>query len=85
TKPTTRVARACQPVQRLDAARRPERQFVIQKAGHDQKVNVLPFSCQLVRSGRRSLTLIQPAMPTTPLAPKNRPVLGFEDGAILLT
>ncbi|MGO5417203.1 hypothetical protein [Collinsella sp. LCP19S3_B11] len=49
------------------------------------RINVLPFSCQLVRPGRRSLTLIQPAMPTTPLAPKNRPVLGFEDGAILLT
>ncbi len=40
-----------------DAARRPERQFVIQKARHDQKVYALPFSCQLVRSGRRSLAL----------------------------
>ena len=41
----------------LDAARHPERQFVIQKARHDQKVYALPFSCQLVRSGWRSLTL----------------------------
>ena len=41
----------------LDAARHPERQFVIQKAGHDQKVYALPFSCQLVRSGWRSLAL----------------------------
>ena len=41
----------------LDAARHPERQFVIQKARHDQKVYALPFSCQLVRSGRRSLAL----------------------------
>ena len=32
-------------------------QFVIQKARHDQKVYALPFSCQLVRSGRRSLAL----------------------------
>ena len=32
-------------------------QFVIQKAGHDQKVNALPFSCQLVRPGCRSLAL----------------------------
>lgn len=39
----------------LDAARHPGRQFVIQKAGHDQKVNALPFSCQLVRPGCRSL------------------------------
>ncbi|WP_233540168.1 hypothetical protein, partial [Collinsella sp. AM10-48] len=31
------------------------RQFVIQKARHDQKVYALPFSCQLVRPGRRSL------------------------------
>ena len=45
----------------LDAARHPERQFVIQKARHDQKVYALPFSCQLVRSGRRSLTYAQPA------------------------
>ena len=36
-------------------------QFVIQKARHDQKVYALPFSCQLVRSGRRSLTYAQPA------------------------
>ena len=42
----------------LDAARHPERQFVIQKARHDQKVYALPFSCQLVRSGWRS-----PALP----------------------
>ncbi len=41
----------------LDAARHPERQFVIQKARHDQKVYALPFSCQLVRSGWRSLAL----------------------------
>ena len=41
----------------LDAARHPGRQFVIQKAGHDQKVNALPFSCQLVRPGCRSLAL----------------------------
>ena len=40
----------------LDAARHPERQFVIQKARHDQKVYALSFSCQLVRSGWRSLT-----------------------------
>ena len=40
----------------LDAARHPRRQFVIQKAGHDQKVYALPFSCQLVRLGCRSLT-----------------------------
>ena len=39
----------------LDAARHPGRQFVIQKAGHDQKVYALPFSCQLVRPGCRSL------------------------------
>ena len=45
----------------LDAARRPGRQFVIQKARHDQKVYALPFSCQLVRPGRRSLTYAQPA------------------------
>ncbi|MEE0320196.1 MAG: hypothetical protein U0I69_09805, partial [Collinsella sp.] len=32
-------------------------QFVIQKARHDQKVYALPFSCQLVRSGWRSLAL----------------------------
>ncbi|MCG5013011.1 hypothetical protein, partial [Collinsella aerofaciens] len=31
------------------------------KARHDQKVYALPFSCQLVRSGRRSLTYAQPA------------------------
>lgn len=31
----------------LDAARRPGRQFVIQKAGHDQKVCALPFSSNL--------------------------------------
>ncbi|MEO2540851.1 hypothetical protein, partial [Collinsella aerofaciens] len=37
------------------------RQFVIQKARHDQKVYALPFSCQLVRPGRRSLTYAQPA------------------------
>ncbi len=42
----------------VDAARRPERQFVIQKARHDQKVYALPFSCQLVRSGRRSLSVL---------------------------
>ena len=42
----------------LDAARHPERQFVIQKARHDQKVYALPFSCQLVRSGRRSLSVL---------------------------
>ena len=41
----------------LDAARHPERQFVIQKARHDQKVYALPFSCQLVRSWWRSLAL----------------------------
>ena len=41
----------------LDAARHPGRQFVIQKAGHDQKVYALPFSCQLVRPGCRSLAL----------------------------
>mgnify|MGYP000739014371 CR=1 FL=1 len=41
----------------VDAARHPERQFAIQKARHDQKVYALPFSCQLVRSGRRSLAL----------------------------
>ncbi len=41
----------------VDAARHPERQFVIQKARHDQKVYAVPFSCQLVRSGRRSLAL----------------------------
>ena len=41
----------------LDAARHPRRQFVIQKAGHDQKVYALPFSCQLVRLRRRSLAL----------------------------
>lgn len=29
----------------VDAARHPERQFVIQKARHDQKVYALPFSC----------------------------------------
>lgn len=45
----------------VDAAQRPERQFVIQKARHDQKVNASPFSCQLVRPGHRSLTLAQPA------------------------
>ena len=33
-------------------------QFVIQKARHDQKVYALPFSCQLVRSGRRSLSVL---------------------------
>ena len=32
----------------VDAARRPERQFVIQKARHDQKVYALPFSCLVV-------------------------------------
>ncbi|WP_373573612.1 hypothetical protein, partial [Collinsella aerofaciens] len=32
--------------------------FVIQKARHDQKVYALPFSCQLVRSGRRSLSVL---------------------------
>ena len=32
----------------VDAARHPERQFVIQKARHDQKVYALPFSCQVV-------------------------------------
>ena len=42
----------------LDAARHPKRQFVIQKARHDQKVYALPFSCQLVRSGRRSLFIL---------------------------
>ena len=41
----------------VDAASRPERQFAIQKARHDQKVYASPFSCQLVRSGRRSLAL----------------------------
>lgn len=41
----------------LDAARHPGRQFVIQKAGHDKKVYALPFSCQLVRPGCRSLAL----------------------------
>ena len=35
----------------LDAARHPERQVVIQKARHDQKVYALPFSCQLVALG----------------------------------
>ena len=49
------VLRTAQPV---DAVRRPERQFVIQKARHDQKVYTLPFSCQLVRSGRRSLSVL---------------------------
>ena len=44
--------------QLLDAARRPGRQFVIQKARHDQKVYASPFSCQLVRPGRRSLSVL---------------------------
>ena len=50
----------------LDAARHPERQFVIQKARHDQKVYALPFSCQLVRSGWRSLTLPKHRRPRGP-------------------
>ena len=32
----------------------------MKKAGHDQKVNALPFSCHLVRSGARSLAYAQP-------------------------
>ena len=57
----TYVPRFYQTAEPLDAVRRPELQFVIQKARHDQKVYALPFSCQLVRSGRRSLTYAQPA------------------------
>lgn len=57
----------------------------MKKAGHDQKVNALPFSCQLVRLGRRSLTLAQHVVLTTPLAPKTAPFSVFEDGAVLLT
>ena len=68
----------------LDAARHPGRQFVIQKAGHDQKVNALPFSCQLVRLGRRSLTLAQPAVLTTPLAPKTAPFSVLRTGRFCL-
>ena len=55
----------------LDAARHPERQFVIQKARHDQKVYALPFSCQLVRSGWRSLAL-----------PKHRWLRGSRGGEV---
>ena len=55
----------------LDAARHPERQFVIQKARHDQKVYALPFSCQLVRSGWRSLAL-----------PKHRWLRGSRDDEV---
>lgn len=56
----------------------------MKKAGHDQKVNALPFSCQLVRLGHRSLTLAQPAKLTTPLVSKTAP-FSVEDGAVLLT
>jgi len=35
----------------LDAARHPERQFVIQKARHDQKVYALPFHANLFALG----------------------------------
>lgn len=39
----------------VDAARHPERQFVIQKARHDQKVYALPFLCQAVHGGQAAL------------------------------
>ena len=45
----------------VDAARAPERQVVIQRGQHDQKVYAALFSCQFVRSGARSLTYAQPA------------------------
>ena len=47
--PNRVTARRCAP---------PRRQFVIQKARHDQKVYASPFSCQLVRPGRRSLSVL---------------------------
>ena len=41
----------------VDAARHPERQFAIQKHGMTRRSMPRLFSCQLVRSGRRSLAL----------------------------
>jgi len=48
-------------------------QFVIQKARHDQKVYALPFSCQLVRPGCRSLA-----------APRHQWLRGSRDGGITI-
>ena len=47
--------------------------------------HILSYKPQLVRLGRRSLTLAQHAVLTTPLAPKTAPFSVFEDGAVLLT